>query len=288
MTVRKVAMLGLGIMGGGMARQLLDAGFELTVWNRSPGKSDALVAAGARLADSPAAAVREVDVAVAMLASDDASRAVWLDGGTLGALRPGAILIEASTLTIDWVRTLAAAAAEAGIGFLDAPVTGSKAQAASGQLRFLVGGDADVAAAASPVLAAMGGETVHLGSTGSGTILKLVNNFLCGVQVASLAEAVAMIERSGLDVERSVALLASGAPGSPLVGAVSRRMVDRAYQPQFLVPLMAKDLSYAEAAFAGQGIDLPSSAAARARFEAAAADHAERDIAAVVESIRSS
>jgi len=287
MTIRNVALLGLGIMGGGMARQLLEAGFHVTVWNRSKDKAASLASAGAYVAETPADAVAQADVAIGMLSSDDASRAVWLDGGALTAMRPGSILIEASTLTIDWVRELAAAAKGRGIGFLDAPVTGSKVQAASGQLRFLVGGAASDVETAQPVLAAMGTETIHLGDTGSGALLKLVNNFLCGVQIASLAEAVAMIERSGLDVDRAVGLLASGAPGSPLLGAVAGRMLQRAYDPQFLIPLMAKDLSYAQAAFDAQGIDLASAAAARARFEAAAAaGRANEDIAAVVEPLR--
>lgn len=289
MTALKVAVLGLGIMGGGMARNLLSGGFDMTVWNRSPAKADPLVAAGARLAATPAEAAHDADIVVAMLADDDASRQAWLSetDGALAAMKAGAIGIEASTLTVDWVRTLNEAMMAHGAGFLDAPVTGSRQQAAEGKLRFLVGGDPDVLARAEPAFAAMGSETVHLGPTGSGATLKLVNNFLCGVQVASLAEAIAMIERSGLDVRRAVSILTGGAPGSPLLGAVSARMLDRAYEPQFLVPLMAKDLAYAEAAFAAAEIPLPSAAAARERFDAAArAGRQGSDIAAIIEPLR--
>ena len=168
----------------------------------------------------------------------------------LEAMRQDAIAIESSTLTTEWIKDLAAAARARGVAFLDAPVTGSKAQASTGALTFLVGGEAEVVERARPVLAAMGSNITHLGPNGSGSLLKLINNFLCGVQAATLAEAIAMIERSGLDVRQAVAVLGGGAPGSPLVKMLSQRMLDRAYEPNFLVPLMAKDLAYASATFA--------------------------------------
>src|SRR4051794_11074288 len=129
----KVTVVGLGIMGAGMARQLLQKEFEVTVWNRDPSKARSLGAAGARVASSPADAAGDADLVIAMLAQDDASRAVWFgaDGnsGALGAMRAGAIAMESSTLTVGWVRELAAVAATRNVGFLDAPVTGSKMQA---------------------------------------------------------------------------------------------------------------------------------------------------------------
>jgi 3-hydroxyisobutyrate dehydrogenase len=283
-----VAVLGLGIMGSGMARQLIRRGFDVAVWNRSTEKAAALAAEGARAGATPGEAARGADIVVAMLADDDASRRTWLgEDGALAAMAADTIAIECSTLTIDWIHALASAANARQIRFLDAPVTGSKAQAEAGELRFMVGGDADVVERARPAFDAMGAGYTRLGPNGSGAVLKLVNNFLCGVQVASLAEGIAMIERSGLDVDQAVAMLSSGAPGSPLVKAVSQRMLDRAYTPNFFVPLMAKDLAYAQQAFAGAGIELPSAEAARARFIAAdEAGLGESDIAAVVEPLR--
>jgi 3-hydroxyisobutyrate dehydrogenase len=288
MSEGNVAVLGLGIMGAGMARRLLDAGYDVTVWNRSPAKAEPLVAAGATAASTPAEAAAGADLVVAMLADDAASRAAWLgESGALGAMAEGAIAIESSTLSAGWVRELAAEAAERGVGVLDAPVTGSKVQANEGTLKFLVGGEEGVLARAKPVLAAMGSEAIHLGPTGAGATYKLVNNFLCGVQVASLAEAFAMLERSGLDVPRAIEMLGAGAPGSPILKMVAQRMVDEAYAPNFLVPLMAKDLAYAIATFAEADIALPSAEAAKARFDAAAAaGFAESDIAAVVAPLR--
>jgi 3-hydroxyisobutyrate dehydrogenase len=128
---------------------------------------------------------------------------------------------------------------------------------------------------------------MHLGQAGSGALMKLINNFLCGVQVASLAEAIAMAERGGLDVQQAAAVLAGGAPGSPLVKMLAQRMLDRAYEPNFFIPLMAKDLSYAHQTFARAGIELRSAEAARARFvEAELAGLDRMDIAAVVEPLR--
>ena len=283
----KISVLGLGIMGAGMARQLLSK-YDVTVWNRDPAKAVPLVALGATLAPTPAGAARDADVVLAMLSDDQASRGVWSgEHGALAAMRPGAIAIESSTLTVEWIRALAAAANERGIGFLDAPVTGSKVQAESGALSFLVGGDAKLLERVRPVLAAMGSNVSHLGPTGSGSMMKLINNFLCGVQVASLAEAIAMAERSGLDARQAAAVLSAGSPGSPLVKMVAQRMIDRAYEPNFFVPLMAKDLGYARAAFAAAGIELASADAARQRFvDAERAGMGSRDIASIVELLR--
>jgi 3-hydroxyisobutyrate dehydrogenase len=284
----KVAVLGLGIMGAGMARQLVAKKFDVSVWNRDAAKSSALASAGARVAATPAMAAAGADVVLAMLANDEASRAVWLgDQGALAAMRKEAVAIESSTLTVEWIRELATIAQASGIAFLDAPVTGSKVQAESGALSFLVGGPAEVLERVRPVLAAMGGNVAHLGPTGSGAMMKLINNFLCGVQVASLAEAIAMAERSGLDARQAAAVLAGGSPGSPLVKVVSQRMLDRAYEPNFYIPLMAKDLSYARQAFAHAGIELVSADAARARYvDADRAGMGQKDIAAIVELLR--
>lgn len=288
MTNRKIAVLGLGLMGGGMARQLLAAGFDVTVWNRSADKATALGQAGARIAATPADAATGADIVVAMLADDDVSRNVWTgEDGALAAMAPGAIAIESSTLTGDWVFDLARQAAAQGVGFLEAPVTGSRDQAAQGTLRFLVGGEADSIATARPAFDAMGSALVHLGPVGSAATVKLANNFLCGVQAASLAEAIALFEKHGLDVEQAVSILFDGAPASPMVKGVGRRMLDRDYAPHFLVPLMAKDLGYAAQALSDVGIRPSIAQAARQRFlDADAAGEGHRDIAAIVEPLR--
>ena len=288
MNFPRVAVLGLGIMGSGMAAQLLSKGFAVSVWNRDPKKAEALRLAGAVVAATPAQAATGAEAVIAMLADDEASRTVWLGpDGALAAMAADAVAIESSTLTLDWTRELAAEAQRRGLAFLDAPVTGSKVQAHSGALRFLVGGQAETLHRVRPALDAMGSAVEHLGPSGSGAVFKLANNFLCGVQVASAAEALAMIEANGMDARRVVALLVDGAPGSPLVTAVTKRMLDRDYDPHFTPALMAKDLAYAAQAFAQVGLDLKSAAAARDRFlTAAEAGFDEQDIATIVEPLR--
>ncbi|WP_420145474.1 NAD(P)-dependent oxidoreductase [Sphingobium sp.] len=284
----KIAVLGLGLMGSGMARRLLAAGFDVAVWNRSADKATPLGEAGARVAATPAQAADGAAIVVAMLADDDVSRAVWTGpDGALDAMAPGAIAIESSTLTGPWITELAAHAARRSVRFLEAPVTGSRDQAAAGALRFLVGGDAATLADARPAFDAMGNAIVHLGPVGSGATMKLANNFLCGVQAASLAEAITLLEKSGLDMEQAMSVLADGAPGSPMVKGVGRRMLDRDYRPHFVVPLMAKDLGYAARALADAGITSAIAAAARARYiEADEAGESLHDISAIVEPLR--
>jgi 3-hydroxyisobutyrate dehydrogenase len=284
----KIAVLGLGIMGAGMAHQLLAKGHEVTVWNRSPGRADPLVAAGAARAGTPAEAVAGAEVVVAMVADNDASRAVWLgEGGALAAIEPGSIAIDTSTLDPDWVAELAAAAAARGVDFIDAPVTGSKVQAEGGQLRFFAGGDAAAIDRARPAFDAMGTEVIHLGPVGSGAVMKLANNFASGVQAAAFAEALALVEAKGLDAAKAANILKTGAPGSPMVGMMADRMTAADYRPNFYVPLMAKDLGYAQALLASAGIESKIAAAARARFlEAADAGHADKDISAVIVPLR--
>ena len=286
--MKRIAFLGLGIMGAPMARRLSEHGFHVTVWNRNSARAAPLVGAGARLAESPAQAATGAEAVIAMLADDDASRTVWLGpAGALAAMEPGALAIDSSTLTVEWMRTLGAAATARGLGFLDAPVTGSKKQAEEGALNFLVGGAAQDVERARNLFSAMGRGHVHVGPAGSGAMLKLINNFMCGVQVASLAEAIAMAERSGLDVKLAGDVLAAGSPGSPLVKMLVPRMVARDYTPNFLVPLMVKDLTYVIETFGKAGIDLADARAARERFQAAAgAGHQDQDIASVVEVLR--
>ncbi|WP_242123612.1 NAD(P)-dependent oxidoreductase [Sphingobium sp. Sx8-8] len=287
---KKIAILGLGIMGMGMARRLLQAGDAVTVWNRSPARAASLVEAGARQAESPVDAATGADYVIAMVADNDASRSVWLGPqGALAAMARGKVAIDSSTLDPGWVETLAVEMKAAGVHFVEAPVTGSKVQAEGGTLRFFVGSDPESLALARPVLDSMGNGVTHLGPAGSGAVLKLANNVMAGIQVAAFAEALALVEAKGLDREQAANLLRNGAPGSPMVGLMADRMLARNYDPNFLIPLMAKDLGYGEALLASAGIRSGLAAAARARFlEAEQAGLGDRDIAAVVEPLRQS
>jgi 3-hydroxyisobutyrate dehydrogenase len=283
-----VAFLGLGTMGSGMASNLLNAGFPLAVYNRTAAKAQSLVSAGARLASSPAEAASGASIVISMLADDTASREIWTgNDGALEGVIPGTILIESSTVSPSWIAELAALAVAQQAELLDAPVTGSRMQAAAAQLLFLVGGSETALNIATPALKAMGRGVVHLGPVGSGAKMKLINNFLSGVQVASIAEGLAWIERSGLDTGKALSILKAGAPGSPLLGSISERMVNHDYEVNFLLKLMTKDLQYAQAEAANCNVDLKTAAVARCLFEAAIAKgFGDEDMSSVIEPLR--
>jgi 3-hydroxyisobutyrate dehydrogenase len=281
-----VAILGLGIMGSGMARRLLSANFPLAVYNRSREKSLPLAADGAFVADTPREAASRAQIILSMVAEDSASRNVWLgEEGALAGASSGSILIESSTLTVGWIQELAAKAAERGCRFIDAPVTGSKPQAAGGELRFLVGGSADVIDAARPVFSVLGREVIHMGPVGSGALMKLVNNFMCGVQAASFAEGLSLIDAAGLDRTKAIAILTGGAPGSGIVKRMAERVADNDFTAVFALRWMAKDLAYALDGASGKGVSLPITTAALATFRQAITEGlGDEDFSAVTKS----
>lgn len=286
--MQRIAIMGLGVMGAGMASRLLQAGFPLVVYNRSKERTTPLVQGGARLAASPRAAAEQAEIILSMVADDEASRSLWLgQNGALSGTRPGCVLIESSTLSPTWVRELSNHAAARQCAFLDAPVTGSKSHASAGELLFLVGGESSVVESVRPVFKAMGRDVLHMGPTGSGAVMKLVNNFLCGVQVASLGEALALVEKEGLDADKALGVLLNGAPGSPLVKAIAARMAGRDYSVNFSLKLMEKDLNYALAEADRQAASLKTVASARDLFHnAVQRGFGELDFSAVIEPLR--
>lgn len=283
-----VALLGLGTMGHGMASNLLKAGFPLTVWNRTPAKAEFLARNGAKIAATPAQAAKEAQIVIAMVSDDEVSRSVWLGAeGALAAMHPGAIAVDSSTLSPDWIAELQAAVSDRALRMADAPVTGSRMQAESGQLTFLVGADDETLAAITPVLRPMSKEILHLGPVGSGTQMKLINNFLSAVQVSSFAEAVAWIERTGLSRGTALDFLKRAAPGSPIFATMAERMTRRTYDVHFLLRLIEKDLRYAHAAAAKLGVELSMSSAAEKLFRAAREKGwGDKDMSAVLEAVR--
>lgn len=283
MSKPSVAILGLGIMGSGMAGRLLSAGFPLTVYNRNQEKCAPLVKQGATSVATPRDAASRSEIIISMVANDEASRDIWLgEQGALTGTAANYLLIECSTLTANWIHELAAKAAEHRCRFLDAPVTGTKPHAASGELTFLVGGSSADVAAAQPVFSVMGRETIHLGPTGSGALMKLVNNFVCGVQAASLAEALRFIEATSLDRTKALSILTGGAPGSGIVKRVADRVASNDYSPNFALRWMAKDLSYALQEASARRLALKTVSAAQSIFETAVDEgYGDEDFSAV-------
>lgn len=260
-----IAFLGLGAMGSRMARHLVAAGHAVTVWNRTPEPISALVAIGARAAETPRSAVAQADFALAMVRDDTASRAVWLDGqaGALSALQDHAIAIECSTLSLDWVRSLAGKFANAGRAFLDAPVAGSRPQAEQKQLIFMAGGTAATLAAASPVLELMGAAVHHAGHIGAGTAVKLAVNALFGIQLCAMAELLEWLRQQNVDPSRALEVISATPVCSPAAKVAGGSMLAGAFSPMFPISLVEKDFGYACAAAAG---DAPMTTAAHKVF----------------------
>ena len=284
----KIAFLGLGHMGSGMAGRLLSAGHDVVVWNRSPEKAGPLVANGASLAESPAAAAREADAAFSMVADDGASERVWTaEDGALTSLPPGSLAIECSTISHEHVRRLSEAVANKESAFIDCPVNGTPVMAADGELILLVGAnDADLARA-TPLLDAVSSAILHFGAVGTGTAFKLINNLLGAVHIASIAEAVHLAHKLGLDTETLVAAVESGPCGSPHVKRMIRPMAEARLADQFglAIGLREKDARYClEMADATQ-TGMPVGRCAYAWYQLATHSVAEQDDSAMLQTI---
>ena len=282
----KVAFLGLGRMGVAMAHNLAKADLLATVWNRSDGKSDWCADAGVRVATSPADAAAGADVVILMLADGDVTRAVASEA--LPAMEAGSVLVDMGTSGPVAERDIARAAAERGVGFVDAPVSGSIALAQAATLTALVGGSAEDVEKVRPALAAMTRAQHHLGDVGAGATVKLALATMIAVTNQSVSELLVLCERAGLERDATYAALADSAVASPFV---------QYKQGAFLAPdeaavaftplLMLKDLALADALAAEVGAELPAADAARSVLErTVAAGQGDGDLVRVADTLR--
>jgi 3-hydroxyisobutyrate dehydrogenase len=282
--MQRIALLGLGIMGSRMAANWLAKGFAVTVYNRTSSRATPLAELGASVAASPRAAARGAHIVFAMVADDEASRQVWLgDDGALASLTEGAIVIESSTLSLDWIHDLASRAKAMGADFLDAPVGGSKAVAQDGKLALFVGGDAAVLERARPALESISGKINHLGDIGAGATWKLLNNIMVATHVAVLAEVLVLARKAGIDLAQAADLIKNSA--SPIMLAKLPRMIEHRFGDRDMaLKHIAKDVAYAIALAErlGSKLDMvPAAAAAYGR--SVARGDGELDFAAVVD-----
>ncbi len=280
----KVSVLGLGAMGSRFAARLLDAGYELSVYNRSEAPAAALEAKGARRWPTPREAVAGCRIVLGCVRDDDAARAIWLDeeAGALAGMAAGSVAIESSTLTPACVRAIGAEAAAREVALLDAPVVGSRPQAEAGQLAFLVGGDREALERARPVVDVLAGAVHHVGELGTGAALKLAVNALFGVQVTALAELLAFAARSGIEPGRAMEILGALPVSSPAAKGAGSLMLAGRHEPLFPIDLVVKDLDYAKAAAEAAGTDVPTTATAQELFaRAQAAGHGPLNITGV-------
>ena len=282
--MNQVTVLGLGAMGSGMAHALLDAGFELTVYNRTAAKARPLAERGARVAGSVSEAVAGAGTVLASL-SDEAAVTEVLLNQALPELSPGTVVVDASTVSPAFSREAEWRLAERGVHRLEACVVGNPPMARNGQLRWLTGGDPELAHAVRHLLVACGQEHRHLGPTGSASTLKLAMNLLLGVQTAGLAEAVGLVEAAGVDRQALLDMVDRSGWRSPVLSFRGEFMRRRSYSPAgFRSALMHKDLELALREAAAGGTELPVTRCAAGRYAALAAEgRGDDDAAALAE-----
>jgi 3-hydroxyisobutyrate dehydrogenase-like beta-hydroxyacid dehydrogenase len=252
-----VAAIGLGTMGAPMAGHLLDKGFEVRVYNRTAAKAEPLVARGAILAESPAVAARGADVVLTCVSdSPDLEAVVFGDGGAVGGMESGAILLDCSTVAPRTVRALEEELAPRGISVVDAPLSGGSEGAKRGTLTAFVGGSDEAVAAARPILEAFCATITHLGPTGNGQAAKAVNQILISGTYAALGEGLAYAEQVGLPMEALVEALAGGAADSWILRNRSANYIAHEYPLGFRTVLHRKDLGIALAEGEAQGLPM--------------------------------
>ncbi|MEN3793697.1 NAD(P)-dependent oxidoreductase [Fulvimarina sp. MAC3] len=246
--MKTIAFLGLGAMGSRIAKNLLDAGNDIIVWNRSAEKTEPLVAAGAKRADTPRDAAKMADIVMAMVADDEASREIWLnpDNGALAGMDQGKAAVEISTLTPGWAAELGQHMKDAGVDFVEAPVSGTLPQAENAGLVFFLAGEDDGIGKVEPSLKPLGKAFPRVGKWGDGARVKLATNALLGINVAAWAEITAMLDRSETDTKTAVDAISETAIWAPNFGYLTGSMMKGDYDPKFPIELIEKDFRYAQ------------------------------------------
>ena len=248
-------------MGAPMAANLLKAGFQVTVWNRTSGRADSLVAAGAVLAGSPreVAEVSEVTLSCVTNSPDVETVALGANGVIEGA-PAGSVYIDCSTISPEVARRVAAALAAKGVSMLDAPVSGGDVGARAGTLAIMVGGEAATFERCLPVLEAMGKTVVHVGPSGAGQVVKLCNQVAGGLHLLAMAEAIALARAAGVAPEKMLEVVGAGAAGSWMLSNLAPRALRGDFAPGFMVDLMQKDLGLVLETAAKEALPLPGTA----------------------------
>ena len=259
----QIGFIGLGIMGAPMAANLVKAGFEVTGYNRSPARVEQLAAAGGRGAASIAEAVRDADVVATMVPdSPDVQEVLAGEDGVFGHARPGALIIDFSSIRPDVAAALAAEGAKRGFRLLDAPVSGGEQGAIEGVLSIMVGGAAEDFEAAAPVFDAVGKTIVHVGPAGSGQTVKAANQLMVAGHLELLAEAIVFLEAYGVDTEAALRVLGGGLAGSTVLQRKGATMLARDFRPGFRIALHDKDMGIVTAAAREAGVVIPLGAVA--------------------------
>lgn len=256
-----IGFVGLGIMGAGMARNLLKAGFAVTVWNRTATRMAPLVEAGATAAGSPGEVAAASSVTVICVSDTPDVEAVVLGpGGVIEGVSEGSLVIDCSTISPQATQAITAALGAQGAHMLDAPVSGGSEGAANGTLSIMVGGEAEQFERALPILQAMGKTITHVGPQGAGQMVKLVNQILVVVTMQAVSEALLFAQAGGLDLEKTLAAVGGGAAGSWMLNNRGPQVIRRDWRPGFTIDLQQKDLRLVLQAADQMGVPLPATA----------------------------
>jgi 3-hydroxyisobutyrate dehydrogenase len=281
----RVAFLGLGIMGRPMAANLVRAGFEVTVWNRTRERAEEFASEhGAEVADTPAEAAARAGAAITMVPDTPEVESVLLgEDGVAEGMAEGGLCIDMSTIAPTASRAIAERVTQRGLGFLDAPVTGSRPKAEDGTLTIMVGGPEQDLERARPVLEAMGERIVHVGPHGHGEMAKVINNTVGAINAAALGEALTMARAAELDLDALTEVIGSGSGSSAMLELKAGPMIDHDFEPLFKLEHMLKDIRHCLNEAKALGIDLRlAEVAERLYAEAQEAGLGQQDFAAVV------
>jgi 3-hydroxyisobutyrate dehydrogenase-like beta-hydroxyacid dehydrogenase len=267
--MQRIGFIGIGLMGKEMTRRLLEAGYPLAVWNRTKDKADPLVKAGAIWRQSPKALAEDAEVVITMVTDSAASEEVICGkDGVLEGVHPGLVLIDMGSIAPEMSRSIAARAKARGVPMLDAPVTGNPKVAADGKLGIMVGGPREAFDACLPILGKMGVKIIHVGESGKGTTLKLINNLIMGVAIQAVAEGLVLAMKAGIDPQKVVEITSVGGARTGAMETRGPRMIKRDFSPHFSVNNMYKDLSGALKLAEEVGASLPATSIAREMLRA--------------------
>jgi len=285
---QRVAFMGLGTMGAAMAANLARAGFQVTAWNRTPGRAPELGDLGVAMADNPAAAAAAAEIVVICVSdTPDVESVLFGPDGVVGGARAGTLIVDCSTIAPSGSWDFAARLKEHGLPMVDAPVSGGSEGARNATLTIFVGGETDDFERARPVLTALGRTITHVGPIGAGQAVKAVNQVILAGAYLGVAEGIVLAIKAGLDVEQVVEALGGGAAQSWVLANRSGRMIDNDYPLGFKVALHRKDLGIALELANQLGAVLPVSAlAAQLESGLIAGGHADDDMSALARSIR--
>ena len=285
--MKKLGFIGLGIMGRPMCRNLINAGYPLTVWNRSQPGIDEVVSYGAAGAGSPKEVAEKSDVVITMVVdSPDVQQVVLEADGVIEGASPGMMLIDMTTMSPKVTREMSAELAKKGVMMLDAPVSGGDTGAKAGTLSIMVGGPEEAFKECLPILEVLGKNIIHIGPSGSGQTVKLCNQIACVLNILAVCESLTLAAKSDVDLEKMHKAVSAGAAGSWMMTNLAPKILERDFEPGFMVKHQQKDLRLVMEAAQDLGISLPGASLVHQLFHSVEADgNAEKGTQALVSAL---